>query len=336
MPSYVRTQEISHELGATGQFSLRVTSPDVEIRAVEGTVARVRIEYDIRAFSEEEADEVLERAGFRVRAGAGLLEISEPEANGSGLSSVVRTLGFRGAHVEGRIEAEIPAGAQLSYAGVSADLTVTGLTGGQEYRTVSGDLVLTDIAGHIRINGVSSDVSLRARGPIWLQSNTVSGDLSALAPRIEECRVVTVSGDAEIEGALGAGPHHRVETVSGDLMLGLHGGLDLEVRGLSSDVSIGMAHRSEGSRDRRRYHIGDGGAQMLFSSMSGDVMVRQSRRVAPGFPEPPQPPAPPSVPGPPPLSEEEQLRVLRALERGEIDVEEASRRLAGARGSTDA
>lgn len=342
MPAYVRTQEISHEIGAAGQFSLRVTSPDVEIRAVEGTVARVRIEYDVRAASEEEADEVLDRARFRVRTGTGLLEVSEPKANESGLTSLARALGFRGARVEGRVEAEIPAGTQLSYAGVSADLTVIGLTGTQEYRTVSGDLVLTDVAGRIRIDGVSSDVSLRAGDRIWLQANTVSGDLSAVAPRIEECRVVTVSGDAELEGALGAGQPHRVETVSGDLNLGLRGGLDLEVRGLSSDVSIGMAHRSEGSRDRRRYHIGDGGAQMLFSSMSGDVMVRPSRRVAPDFPEPPQPPAPPqpppppSPPQPPSLSEEEQLAVLRALERGEIDVEEASRRLAGTAGETDA
>jgi hypothetical protein len=44
MPAFVRTQEIAHEVGTAGQFSLRVTSPDVEIRAVEGTVARVRIE----------------------------------------------------------------------------------------------------------------------------------------------------------------------------------------------------------------------------------------------------------------------------------------------------
>jgi hypothetical protein len=336
MPAFVRTQEIAHEVGTAGQFSLRVTSPDVEIRAVEGTVARVRIEYDVRAASEEEADEVLERAAFRVRTGEGLLEVSEPKANESGLTSIARALGFGGARVEGRVEAEIPAGTQLSYTGVSADLTVSGVTGAQDYRTVSGDLVLTDVAGRIRISGVSSDVSLRATDPIWLQANTVSGDLSAIAPRIEECRVITVSGDAEIDGALGDGSHHRVETVSGDLSLGLHGGLDLEVRGLSTDVSIGMDHRSEGSRDRRRYRIGDGRAQLMFSSMSGDVTVRPSRRMAPDLPEPPQPPSPPAPPAPPSISDEEQLRVLRALERGEIDVDEATRRLAGGGGPTDA
>jgi hypothetical protein len=43
---------------------------------------------------------------------------------------------------------------------------------------------------------------------------------------------------------------------------------------------------------------------------------------------PPTPPTPPTPPGRP-ASADEQLDILRALERGEIDVEEASTRLAG-------
>jgi hypothetical protein len=105
------------------------------------------------------------------------------------------------------------------------------------------------------------------------------------------------------------------------------------VRALTTDVSIAVAHRSEGSRDRRRYVIGDGAATLQFSSMSGDVVVHTARRIAvppPVAPRAPEPPAPPS----PPLGPDEQMAVLRALERGEIDVDEASRRLAGSR--TDA
>ena len=107
-----------------------------------------------------------------------------------------------------------------------------------------------------------------------------------------------------------------------------------QLRGLSTDVSVAVAHRSEGSRDRRRYVIGDGAATLQFSSMSGDVVVHTARRIpvppVPAAPPAPEPPAPPS----PPLGPEEQMAVLRALERGEIDVDEASRRLSGA--STDA
>ena len=39
MATYVRTQEIAHEIGARGHFALRVTSPDVELRAGDGTRA---------------------------------------------------------------------------------------------------------------------------------------------------------------------------------------------------------------------------------------------------------------------------------------------------------
>jgi hypothetical protein len=69
--------------------------------------------------------------------------------------------------------------------------------------------------------------------------------------------------------------------------------------------------------------------------MSGDVSARASRRFgftsAPSRPAPPTPPAPPAPPAAPtPLpTDEEQLAVLRALEAGEIDVDEAAERLAG-------
>ena len=334
MATFVRVQEVEHDLGPTGRVALRVTNPDVELRGVDGTVARVRIEFAIRASTESEADEILERVRFRVRQGPGSLEVLEPRDGESNLGSIARILGFGNARVEGRIVAEIPAGAEVAYAGVSADLVGIGLLGTQEYRTVSGDLVLSDLAGRIRVNGVSGDVSLRAEAPLWLQANTVSGDLSVIGPRLEECRVVTVSGDVELEGALATGVEHRVETVSGDLWFGAAGGLTLEVRGLSTDVDVNVAHRSEGSRDRRRYIVGDGAASLLFSSMSGDVAIAAARRVAVGDLGPwdataPSAPPPPPTPPSPPLADDEQLRILRALEAGEIDVEEASRRLAG-------
>jgi hypothetical protein len=331
--TFVRVQEIEHEIGIGGRFSLRVTSPDVELRGVPGTTARVRVEFELRAATDAEADEAFESIQYRANRGDGLLEIAEPKRVDTGLGAIGRLLGVSGLRVDARVVAEIPERATVTYAGVSADVTGIGLRGIQEYKTVSGDLSLSDLGGPIRVSGVSGDVSLRAEEPIRLQANTVSGDLSVFAPRIEECRVVTVSGDAELEGDLAAA-HHRVETVSGDLSLGLVGGLTLEVRGLSTDVSVAVAHRSEGSRERRRYVIGDGAATLQFSSMSGDVVVHTARRVAvpppQATPAPPKPPAPPA----PPLGPDEQMAVLRALERGDIDVDEASRRLAGSR--TDA
>ena len=92
MPTYVRTQEIAHPIGARGRFALRVTSPEVELRAGHGTQATARIQFELRADSEEEADELFERVRYRVRQGDGLLEVSEPRKTGAGIGSIVRLL----------------------------------------------------------------------------------------------------------------------------------------------------------------------------------------------------------------------------------------------------
>jgi len=337
MATYVRTQEIEHEIGDRGRLALRVTSPDVEMRAVDSGTAKVRITFEIRAASEAEADEILQRAGFQVSQGAGSLEVVEPRRGQDGIGSLVRLFAGSG-RIDTSVAVEAPRGCDLGYEGVSADLTASGFRGEQLYRTVSGDLVLDRTGGDLRVKGVSSDISLRADAPLSsLEINTVSGDVSAVAPRVGQLRVVTVSGDIELEAALDDGPAHRVETVSGDLSLGVAGDLSVEVRGISTDVDIRVPHRSEGSRDRRRYVIGTGGPTLTFSSMSGDVDVRPPRRGAVA-PEPPRPPTPPSPPSTPNMravlpDNDEQLAVLRALERGEIDVDEAARRLAGEPGS---
>ena len=132
----------------------------------------------------------------------------------------------------------VPRPTEIAYNGVSADLAASGIRGHQQYRTVSGDLVLDRLAGDVRVRAVSGDISLRADDRIGLEMNTVSGDVSAFAPRFEKLGLATVSGDVEVEGELAGGPRHRVETVSGDLSLGVVGGLALEVRGLSSDAEV--------------------------------------------------------------------------------------------------
>ena len=332
MASYARTQEIDHLIGSSGRFTLRVTSSDVELRRAYGDGARVRVEFDIRAGDDAEADALFERVKFKVSTGTGFLEVTEPKRVDSGLGALARLLGGGAGHVGARVVAELPARTHVTYAGVSAELTATGLLGTQEYRTVSGDAVLSDAGGQIRISSVSGDVSLRGVAPTALHANSVSGDVTAFAPRIEQARVVTVSGDIELEGELAEAGEHRIETVSGDLMLGAVNGLTLEVRGLSTDVEVSLPHRSEGSRDRRRYIVGRGESNLLFSSMSGDVSVGPARRFESRLaePRPPSPPPPPAPP-PPPIDEDAQLAVLRALEAGEIDVDEASRRLAGER-----
>ncbi len=343
MATYVRLQEVEHAIGPTGRFALRVTSPEVELRAVDGDTVRATIEFSFQADSDADADARLERLRYEVVPRSGAVDLGEPRQGSGGIASIAQLLGIRGGRVDARVVAEIPAGADVSYNGVAGDVRATGFTRSQEFHTVSGDLVLNGAAGRVRVRGVSSDVTLHADDAVDLEINTVSGDIASIAPRYEALRMTTVSGDIVLEGTLATSGETRIETVSGDVRLGVSGGMTLEVRALSSDVSVGLPHRSEGSRDRRRYVVGDGAARVVFSSMSGDLVASAPRRSVPVAPTPPRPPTPPTAPVPPrapvpPIPPDEpstkaaqadQLEILRALERGEIDVDEAAARLAG-------
>jgi hypothetical protein len=322
MGTYVRTQEISHLVGEAGSVVIRVTDAELQVSGTAGAEARVRAIFEIRADSDEEADAIFSTVRLDVERGDGLLDVHEPGQTTGGLEAIIGRL-FRGrrGQVDLAVEAEVPHACSLKIDTVSGDLAAAGLDGAQHYGTVSGDLVLTDVAGSITTNAVSGDASIRARGILNVHTNAVSGDASIVAPELRGVRCNSVSGDVELEGAFGQGRDHRIDTVSGDLNVGLIGGAIIEVRGLSTDVRSSLPHRVEGRLDRRRLIIGDGAAHIVFSSMSGDILVGPSRRA----PAPARPSANEGAAAP------VDLEVLRALERGEIDVDEAGRRLAGGR-----
>ena len=86
--------------------------------------------------------------------------------------------------------------------------------------------------------------------------------------------------------------------------------------------------------------IGDHGPTVSFRSMSGDLRVVRAEALAgarppagPVHPEPLDPASPPTAPGADasdePDTAAEELAILEALERGDIDVAEADRRLSG-------
>jgi Toastrack DUF4097 len=322
MGTYVRTQSIDHAVGERGSVSLSVTSADVRARAIAGGDAHIRATFEISASSDAEADRIFEEVALRVQQNRGELSVDERDGIASVGSVISRFLGGRGRY-ELSVVAEVPAAAQLRLTTVSSETEAAGFHGDQRYKTVSGDLMLTELGGSVRLETVSGDVTIRAEQPIAVQAQGVSGDISITAPTLQSLRTTTVSGDVEIEAELAERGDFRVETVSGDLAIGLIGSATFEIHGISTDVSSELDHRLEGQVDRRRLIIGSGGPRLVFNSMSGDVDVRRPRRIV-VVDKARVPEATPSAP-----DEATQLEVLRALERGEIDVDEATRRLAG-------
>ncbi|HEX6138956.1 MAG TPA: DUF4097 family beta strand repeat-containing protein [Candidatus Limnocylindria bacterium] len=332
MARYVRTQAIEHPIGLDGRVAMKVTAAAVRIHGTDAGQAVMRATFEISASSEAEADALFERSRMRVAAGSGSLAIEE--ANDSSLGGVIgRLLTGRGS-VGVDVELELPRDTRIVLETVSGEVTVDGMRGEQRYTTTSGDIYVSDAGGALRINTVSGDVVVRADVPLSARVEAVSGDLVLSAPRLDALRAQSVSGDIEIEGELARDGEFRVETVSGDFGIGLAGSATFEVRGISTDISSDLDHRIEGRLDRRRLVIGSGEPNVIFSSMSGDISVRRQRRTTAVAQRPPAAPAEPAAEPARPMADDDQLAVLQALERGEISVDEAARRLGG--GAPDA
>ncbi len=283
--------EIRHSIGANGTFSLSNVSGDIRLRGNDGDEVVVNARWE-RGGDDRPLPLVVRRSETS-------LHVDTDEQGG--------WLSFRHSGAIG-FDVSIPAGARVEINAVSADIGAHGLLGDQTYKTVSGDLVIDSCGGRVSATSVSGDVQLIATKPVEANVTTTSGDASLTAPTFQPVRLRSVSGDMNVVGGFAPGPQHTVESVSGDLTIEA-------TTGLTVDTKRGLDFTK---KDHRPIVSGDGSANLRFRSLSGDVQL--SGLSAPAA----------SVPQEPPMSNEDSLDILRALERGEIDVEEASRRLEGA------
>lgn len=306
--------EIRHDIGAAGSFALRNVSGRVRLAGIDGT------EVVVLCRSSRDGEPQL-----NVERGEDSLLV-EPRRDGTSFLG----LSFdRGGSYE--FDVQLPRGSRLDIKTVSADVEATDLDGEQKYKTVSGDVRLTGGAGRLSIMTVSGDLRLHDGGELELDAVTTSGDLTVEAASLRLLGVRTVSGDVRVRSRLQPGPRHTVETVSGDLnLVAAGGGVTVE-----SSRALDLGRRSSAPTV-----VGDGSARLFFRSMSGDrrvtaadptVGTEAEAREAWGWSSQPDPdvPLPPAPPAPPAPADAERLEVLRALERGEIDVDEAARRLEG-------
>ncbi|MBA3852118.1 MAG: DUF4097 family beta strand repeat protein [Chloroflexi bacterium] len=332
--SQANEETITHRIGEEGVLVLRSVSGSVRVRGIDGDEARIRAHLDLRRG--EDPTGVL-----GVTRLEGELRVEVGGRSQRGLA------GLLGSIPDGHLDVEIPRSATLRLTGVSADLEVAGIHGAQEYRTVSGDLTISGGGGAISLTSVSGDVRLAAT-VITLEASTTSGDIEVDAEQLEEVHVRSLSGDVRLAGALASGVPHSVQSVSGDLQLLPTGGLRLQVSGFSSDVDSELPYREDSRGGRRVLIIGDGAAEVSFRTMSGDASVLAGRFEGDAgegaspprhFPSaPPRPPRPPEPFGSSPSrasgatssgvsAADRRLDILRAVERGEIDVEDATRLL---------
>lgn len=295
---------VRHTVGSDGLVFVALHDGDLRIRGVAGEDVRLR------------ADDGRSLDGLAIERGARSLTV---RAGGPGPHAGPRGGGSRD------LEIEMPAGASLVVESSSSDIVADGLRGDQRYRSGSGDLTLRDVHGSVTVEAMSGDLEITATGPARLDLRTVSGDVQVRGDIISALRATTTSGDMRIAGRFdGPGPF-GLQTVSGDVSIGTAGDLRVDARTITGDLhgDIGRMEQADG---RRSLIIGAGRPSLDVRSTSGDVHV--SRAHAPNAIAPAPEEALPDDPATPIAgADDARLDALRALERGEIDLDEARRRL---------
>jgi putative adhesin len=338
MTTTITGSRLKHAIGADGLFSLSLRDGSARLRAVDGATVRIRDlhDHDLEAM-------------FAIGLGDGSASLRAMRQGDLGR-------GDRGHAPD--LEIEIPRRATVVFEAASGEVEAEGLTGDQRYRTTSGDVTLRSVSGRIAIDAVSGDVDIAATGEAALTVRTVSGDVELRAGILTSLEAATTSGDLKIAGRLaGPGPFGIV-TVSGDALLAPAGDLRIEMATLSGDLHSEFDGVAEGGRGRRSLWVGSGGPVINVRSLSGDLNVVRpisgadpipaaptapAAPVAPAAPaDPADPAAPAAAATPKPVEathptalngaleaayDEARLRILQSLERGEIDVAEAGRRL---------
>ncbi len=328
---------IEHRIGAEGLLAIRIRSGEVRLRAVDGDVARV---HDING---HELDDM-----FEIEAGDGSLALRTRRGLDVGwlgfgprdLLAWMEPSARRGSVYAPELVIDVPRRATVVIEAASGDLAAEGLLGDQRYRTASGDITLRAVSGKLSIDAVSGEVDVIATGTAELTARTVSGDIEIRAATLARVQAATTSGDFRIAGRFaGQGPFN-IETVSGDGLLAPVGDVQVQLASVTGDLNSEFDGPTV-SRGRRSLTIGRTGPLVTFRSMSGDLHV--VRPVVASSPVPDNAPPVASAPIPPATAvagpggagnyaiaaayDEARLHILRLLERGEIDVAEAGRRL---------
>ncbi|MGH2459889.1 MAG: DUF4097 family beta strand repeat-containing protein [Chloroflexota bacterium] len=270
---------------------------------------------------------------------------------------------------EVRYEIQVPRHADLELHAVTSQISVDGVRGTVRLSNVSGTERLDRVQGDLILSTVSGAIDARhVEG--YLDARSVSASIR-VGGRLDIIKANSVSGSLELVTPLVASGHYDLHTVSGSVTLRLpaDAAAAITAQGVSVAVTSDLPcqvlqdARRPGSR-RWQGQLNGGGAAVTFRTVSGHLYLTYpaepigSADARPTMPPEPatdgdQAPATPIEPvsatsegtGPdlptgdnlppsanPATGESEQLRILRALERGELAVDDALKQLEELRG----
>jgi DUF4097 and DUF4098 domain-containing protein YvlB len=200
---------------------------------------------------------------------------------------------------DAELSIRVPVASRLNVKTVSAEISITRVTGEQRLQSVSGD-VSSELAGEdVEAKTVSGSVVLRGEGkPAAVTVTTVSGDaqvsraageilansvsgsLNLDLEQITRARVRTTSGDVALEGPIARDARVDAETISGELVLEFKKPVnaEFEIESFSGDIDNCFGPKSEpkseyGPGSQLDFKEGTGAARVRAQSMSGDIKL---------------------------------------------------------------
>lgn len=207
-------------------------------------------------------------------------------------------------------------------------------------QTGSGSITIEDGEGDFTVRSGSG--SVRLRGLVGtLDCHGASGSVTAQTSALSRAQVNTASGSIRLMTPLDPRGEYRFQTASGsvELQVPRETAATMTYQTMSGSVSSDMPAQREGGKRNGTLVVNGGGVPVTMRSMSGSLSIRATTDALPPiattrFTDAPVAaaaprPAPESAPQPPPEDEPgETLRILHAVERGELDIDTAMARLA--------
>jgi len=220
--------------------------------------------------------------GWRLEGNAASSAFGAPRAAKFFVEPPTETADVSGAALEVRV----PAKARVWAKSGSADIEVTGVTGGLDLNIVGGSITVSSTPRELNIESMDGNVKVLAGAP-WMRVKTATGEIDVRGGG-EDVGLSSVGGTVRVSG--GRYERGKFETVTGDIVyeadLGFKGSIDLtthsgrvELRvppqpNLELDATT-VTGTIENSVTSRRPLLGrEGrGMELAFSTGTGDTRV---------------------------------------------------------------
>jgi DUF4097 and DUF4098 domain-containing protein YvlB len=168
---------------------------------------------------------------------------------------------------------------------VSGDVSAISAPGATLVRTVSGNASVSGVSNErdLRVSSVSSNVTVNSAKVRSLDADSISGDVTLTDAVCDRAIAKSISGSIGFSGPLAKSGRYEFKSQSGDIHLALAGtpGFEVDASSFSgsvrSDLPVTLrAGESVGGRGSRKglhgVH-GDGSAQLVLISFSGDITI---------------------------------------------------------------